>query len=267
MTTNEAHAEFRGNVLDLFRLDGRVALVTGGSKGLGKSMALGLAQAGATTVLCSRHLDECQAAAAEVGSLTGRESLGLAADVTREEDVKKLVDEIVKRFGRLDILINSAGVNIRRAIEQLSPEEFQQVMDVNVRGTWLCCRAVSPVMTRQRKGSVINIGSALSAIGLAERTPYCSSKAAVLGLTRTLALEWAPANVRCNAICHGPFLTEINRPLLKEPAKVQAILSKVPLNRWAQMHEIRGAALFLASDASSFVTGAALFVDGGWTAQ
>ena len=267
MIANAGDEEFKGNVMDLFRLNGRVALVTGGSKGLGKSMALGLAQAGATTVLCSRHLSECRAATAEITSQTGREGLGLAADVTREEDVKKLVNEIVKRFGRLDVLINSAGVNIRRPIEQLSPDEFQQVMDVNVRGTWLCCRAVSPVMTKQRKGSVINIGSALSAIGLAERTPYCSSKAAILGLTRTLALEWAPANVRCNAICPGPFLTESNKPLLKEPAKVQAILSKIPLNRWAQMHEIRGAALFLASDASSYITGATLFVDGGWTAQ
>jgi len=267
MIANAGDEEFKGNVMDLFRLDGRVALITGGSKGLGKSMALGLAQAGATTVLCSRHLSECQAAAAEIASQTGRESLGLAADVTREEDVKRLVEEIVKRFGRLDVLINSAGVNIRRPIEQLSPAEFEQVMNVNVMGTWLCCRAASPLMTRRRKGSVINIGSALSAIGLAERTPYCSSKAAILGLTRTLALEWAPANVRCNAICPGPFLTEINKPLLKEPAKVQAILSKIPLNRWAQMHEIRGAALFLASDASSYVTGATLFVDGGWTAQ
>jgi NAD(P)-dependent dehydrogenase (short-subunit alcohol dehydrogenase family) len=266
MTTNEAHAEFKGNVLDLFRLNGRVALVTGGSKGLGKSMALGLAQAGAITVLCSRHLEESQAAAAEVAAQTGHKSVGLAADVTQEDQVNALVHEVVKRFDRLDCLINCAGVNIRRPIEQLSPDEFQQVMDVNVRGTWLCCRAVSPVMTQQRRGSVINIGSALSFVGLAERTPYCSSKAAILGLTRTLALEWAPANVRCNAICPGPFLTEINKPLLKEPAKVQAILSKIALNRWAQMHEIRGAALFLASDASSFVTGAALSVDGGWTA-
>lgn len=262
----ETVAEFQGHVFDLFRLDGRVALVTGGSKGLGKSMALGLAQAGAITVLCSRHLEECQAAARQITLQTGRESIGLAANVTLEEEVKSLMDEVVRRFGRLDILINCAGVNIRRPIEQLSTEEFDQVMETNVKGTWLCCRAASPIMTRQRKGSVINIGSALSVVGLAERSSYCASKAAILGLTRTLALEWAPYGVRCNAICPGPFLTEINKPLLSDPVKVQAVIGKTAFNRWGQLYEIRGAALFLASDASSYVTGTALYVDGGWTA-
>ena len=114
---------------------------------------------------------------------------------------------------------------------------------------------------------MINVGSALSAVGLAERTAYCSSKAGILGLTRTLALEWAPAGVRCNALCPGPFLTEINRPLLKEPEKVQAVVGQTALNRWAELHEIRGAAVFLASDASSYMTGSSLYVDGGWTAR
>ncbi len=254
-------------VLDLFRLDGRVALVTGGSQGLGESMALGLAQAGAATVVASRRLEACEAAAVRIGAKSGKQSLGLAADVTKEEDVKTLFDGVLQRFGRLDVLINCAGINIRKPIEELRLEELEQVLKVNVTGTWLCCRAAAPILKKQRAGSVINIGSALSVIGLADRTPYCSSKAAIVGLTRTLAMEWAPFGARCNAICPGPFLTEINTPLLNEPEKVKALLSKTALNRWAEIHEIRGAALFLASDASSYVTGHALLVDGGWTAH
>lgn len=255
------------NVLDLFRLDGRLALITGGSKGLGKSMALGLAQAGATTIICSRSQDTCESVAADIADQTGQESIGMAMDVTCEDDVNRVFGNTVERFGKLDILINSAGINIRRPIEELALEEFRQVMDTNLTGSWLCCRAAAPIMKQQRNGSVINIGSTLSAIGIAERTPYCSSKHGVLGLTRVLALEWAPFSVRCNAICPGPFLTELNRPLLDDPAKVQVVVGKTALNRWGELHEIRGAALFLASAASTFVTGTALFVDAGWTAE
>lgn len=254
------------NVMDLFRLDGTIALVVGGSRGLGRRMALSLAQAGAATVICSRNPADCQQVAAEIAGKTGRQSVGMAADVTREADVAGLFERVGKRFGRLDVLINSAGINIRKPIEQFALEEFRQVIDLNLQGTWLCCRAAAGVMKGQRTGSVINMGSALGAIGLAERSAYTASKAAVINLTRTLALEWAPFNVRCNVICPGPFLTDMNRPLLKQPEKVEAILGAIPLRRWAEMHEIGGAAVFLASEASSYVTGSALYVDGGWTA-
>ncbi len=255
------------SVRDLFNLAGRVALVTGGSKGLGRSIALGLAEAGAATVLVSRHAEEAAAAAAGIAAATGQASRGLAADVTREEEVTRTVDAVLKEHGRLDILVNSAGINIRHPIEEYPPAEFQQVIETNLTGTWLCCRAVSRVMKELHRGSVINIGSALSAVGLAERTAYTAAKAGVLGLTRTLALEWAAAGVRCNAICPGPFLTEMNQPLLKTPVKAKAVLELTAFNRWADLHEIRGAAVFLASDAASYVTGAALYVDGGWTAK
>lgn len=254
------------NVMDMFRLDGKVALVVGGSRGLGRSMALALAEAGATTVICSRRQADCQKVAAEIAEKTGRPSAGLAADVTREADVSRLFEEVVRRFGRLDVLINSAGMNIRKPIEQFALDEFRQVMELNVQGTWLCCRAAAGIMKKQGSGSVINIGSALGSIGLAERSAYTASKAAVLNLTRTLALEWAPFNVRCNVICPGPFMTEMNLPLLQQPDKVEAITNAIPLKRWGEMHEIRGAAVFLASDASSYVTGSSLYVDGGWTA-
>ena len=255
------------NTMDLFRLDARIAVVTGGSKGLGRAMALGLAQAGATTVICSRNLEDCKEAAEEIASETGQESIGVAADVTVETDVDSLFESVLDRFGRVDVLINSAGINLRHPIEAFPTDAFKQVVDVNLTGTWLCCRAAGRVMVEQGSGSVINMGSALSAVGLAERTAYCSSKAGILGLTRTLALEWASAGVRCNALCPGPFLTEINRPLLQEPEKVQAVVGQTAMNRWAELHEIQGAAVFLASDASSYMTGSSLFVDGGWTAQ
>jgi NAD(P)-dependent dehydrogenase (short-subunit alcohol dehydrogenase family) len=255
------------HVLDQFRLDGRIALITGGSRGLGKSIALGLAQAGATTILCARHREDCEAAAAEVAEQTGRESVGLAMDVTREEDVERTFAQVAERWGRLDVLVNSAGVNLRGPIEELTLEQFRQVLETNLTGTWLCCRAAVPLMKRQRSGSIINIGSTLSVVGLAERTPYCASKFGVLGLTRALALELAPFGVRCNALCPGPFLTEMNRPLLEQPEKAQAIVALTAFERWGELQEIRGAALFLASDASSYVTGSALLVDAGWTAR
>ena len=254
-------------VRELFSLDGRVAVVTGGSKGLGRSMALALAQAGARTVLVSRHIAEGQAAAAELAAATGRESVALAADVTQEEDVARLFADVSSRFGRIDVLVNNAGLNIRHPIEDYPAAEFRQVIDVNLTGAWLCCRAVAPILKRAKSGSVINLGSALSAISLPERSAYAAAKAGILGLTRTLALEWAPFGARCNALCPGPFLTEMNQPLLATPEKAQAILSQTAFNRWAELHEIRGAAVFLASDASSYMTGAALYVDGGWTAR
>ena len=255
------------NVIDLFRLEGRVALVTGGSRGLGESMALGLAQAGARTVICSRDEQACAAAAARIAAAGGVESVPMRLDVTDEASVDAVFASVQARFGRLDVLINSAGINLRRPLDVCPLDTFRQVLEVNLTGAWLCCRAAVRLMRPRRAGSIVNMGSALSAIGLAERTPYCSAKAGLLGLTRTVALEGAPDNVRCNAICPGPFLTEMNRPLLAEPEKVQAIVGNTALNRWAELPEIRGAALFLASDASSYMTGAALYVDGGWTAR
>lgn len=255
------------NVMEQFRLDGKVALITGGSKGLGASMAMGLAQAGATTIICSRTQADCDKVAAEIAGATGQESVGISGDVTKEADVDRVFKITLEKYGKLDVLINSAGINVRHLIEDFPFQEFQRIIDINLTGTWLCCRAAARVMKPQKSGSVVNVASALSAIGLPERTAYCSSKAGVIGLTQTLALEWASSNVRCNALCPGPFLTEINRPLLKEPEKVEKLLSNIALNRWAELHEIRGAALFLASDASSFMTGASLYLDGGWTAH
>jgi NAD(P)-dependent dehydrogenase (short-subunit alcohol dehydrogenase family) len=260
-------ADSNPSIAELFSLRGRVALVTGGSKGLGLSIAHGFAQAGATTVLASRDESRSAASAQEVAEASGEVSVGWRLDVTDERDVAAAFAGIAERFGGLDAVVNCAGVNLRDPIEECSLDDFDRVLDVNLRGSWLCCREAGRVMRQAGRGSVINLGSALSTIGLPDRTPYCSAKAGVLGLTRAAALEWAGAGVRCNAICPGPFLTEMNRPLLAQPERAQAVVGRTALNRWGELHEIRGAALFLASDASSYVTGTALYVDGGWTAQ
>ncbi|MCC7494071.1 MAG: SDR family oxidoreductase [Fimbriimonadaceae bacterium] len=255
------------HVLDLFRLDGRVALITGGSRGLGKSIALGFAQAGATCVLAGRDAAVASASASELSAASGQTCHPCVADVTDEADVARMVEWTLTKCGRLDILVNSAGINIRHPIEEFALAEFQRVVETNLTGTWLACRAVAAHFKAQGSGSVINLGSALSAVGLAERSAYCSSKAAVIGLTKTLALEWAGSGARCNAICPGPFLTEMNLPLLEQPERAAAVVGLTALNRWAELPEIRGAALYLASDAASYVTGTTLFVDGGWTAR
>ena len=255
------------SIAELFSLRGRVAVVTGGSKGLGLSIAHGFAQAGATTVVASRDESVSAASAREVADASGEESVGWRLDVTDERDVATVFAGVVDRFGALDVLVNCAGVNVRHSIEECPLDAFDSVLDVNLRGSWLCCREAGRVMRSAGRGSVINLGSALSAVGLPDRTPYCSAKAGVLGLTRAAALEWAGTGLRCNAICPGPFLTEMNRPLLAQPERAQAVVGQTALNRWGELHEIRGAALFLASDASSYVTGTALYVDGGWTAR
>lgn len=255
------------NVMELFRLDGRVALITGGSKGLGRAIAQSLAEAGADVAIVSRTLADCRKAATEIAEQSGRRAAAFAVDVNKSDDLKKAAAEIEASLGPVDILVNNAGINIRGPIEELGESDFEAVMATNVTAPFLCSKIFGPKMVERGWGRVINLGSIMSVISLPGRAPYAASKAAIMGLTRTLALEWATKGVTVNAICPGPFATEMNKQLLNDPAKYKDFVSKIPMGRWGELSEIAGAALFLASDAAAFVTGSALFVDGGWTAQ
>lgn len=255
------------SILEQFKLKNRVALITGGNRGLGKAIALALAEAGGRVALTSRDTERAQAVAAEIEASTGQMCRGYGCDVTDQAQAEGVVSQVVADFGQVDILVNNAGINIRGPIDELSLEEFKAVQDTNVTGVWLMCRAVAPHFKAQRYGRVINLGSMLSVVSMADRTPYATSKGAVLQMTRTLALEWAPFGITVNAIMPGPFGTEMNQSLLDNPEKYQAFVSQIPLGRWGELSEIGGLALFLAGDASSFVTGAGILIDGGWAAQ
>lgn len=253
--------------IHLFRMDGQSALVTGGSKGLGLAMAAGLASAGANLALVSRTAEECRSAAAALAAQFGVQAVGILADVTQEQDCERVARECHETIGDPSILINSAGINIRGPIDALTLEQFEQVQSTNVRGPWLMTRAVLPAMKRRGYGRILHIASTLGLVGLANRTPYATSKGAVVQMTRAMALELAPWSITCNAICPGPFLTEMNQPIAStEEAKTQ-IVGATALGRWGELHEIQGAAIYLSSPASSYVTGSMLVVDGGWTAR
>lgn len=250
-----------------FELTGRTAIVTGGTKGLGRAMAEGLASAGADVVVTSRHGDEAESVAGEIANDYGVRAVGLAGDVAAPDEVNAVIERTASDFGKIDVLVNNAGINIRGPIEDLSFEQFQRVQAVNASGVWLCCQAVIPPMKRAGYGRIINVASTLGLVGLSERSPYAASKGAVVQLTRTLGLELAPSGITCNAICPGPFLTPMSESVAGTEAGKRIVEEAVALKRWGRLEEIQGAAIFLASDASSYMTGSLVTVDGGWTAR
>jgi NAD(P)-dependent dehydrogenase (short-subunit alcohol dehydrogenase family) len=253
--------------LELFKLDGKVAWITGGTKGLGFQMANALAGAGANIIISSRHQEEAAAAAKKIAEAHSVKTLGIAADVIQVDEINALVELAEKDFGGIDILVNNAGINIRKPTIEMTLEEWEQVMDINLTGPFICSKAVAPGMIRKKWGRIINMSSMLGLIGLAARPPYTASKGGLILLTKTQALEFAQHGITVNAICPGPFATEMNLPLLNNPEAYQAFVAKIPVGRWGEMREIDGCVIFLASQAASYVTGTTLVVDGGWTAQ
>jgi len=253
------------NVLDLFRLDGMAAIVTGGSKGLGFAIAEALAQAGADIVMTSRTESEIEAAAEKLAGETGRKIVPLVADVSSGEDVKRLVGTTVETLGKIDIAVNNAGINIRHPALEFPVEDFEKVVDINLHGVFRVSQAVGAKMIEQGSGSIINIASILDTVSIAGRSAYAASKGGVKMLTKSLALEWTEHGVRVNAISPGPFATPLNKPLIEDPVMNEKFLQRVPIGRWGDPSELGPAAVFLASPAAGYITGTTLYVDGGWT--
>ena len=248
------------------RLSGKIALITGASKGLGRAMALSLAGAGAKIALVSRDREKLDGVAAEVRN-AGSEAQVFVADVAKEDQVQQLERDVAAAFGKIQILVNNAGINIRKKITEFTLEEWNRVQDTNVTSVFLMCRSFVPHMRGGGYGRILNMTSIMSHVSLPERTAYSASKTALLGITRALALELAPDGITVNGISPGPFATEMNTALMQNPEVNRQFSSKIPLGRWGKVEEIGQLALYLCSEDAGFITGTDVLIDGGWCAQ
>ena len=247
-------------------LTGRIALITGASRGLGEAMAVALAAAGASIALVARDVERLQKVKATLAAAGGRAEI-FAADVTDEQDVAVLSEAVKNALGPVDILINNAGTNIRKKITDFSLAEFRSVIDSSLIGTFLMSRALLPHMSGRGYGRILNMTSILSHVSLPERTAYSSAKAALLGFTRALALEVAADGITVNGISPGPFGTDMNAAVINNPDANRQFLANLPVGRWGKVQEIGALACYLCSEAAGFITGTDILIDGGWTAK
>jgi NAD(P)-dependent dehydrogenase (short-subunit alcohol dehydrogenase family) len=247
-------------------LDGKLALITGASKGLGKAMALALSQAGATIALVSRDEAKLQAVKQEIEDSGGKADFFLA-DVKDEQQVERLEAEVSNRLGKIQILVNNAGINLRKNLIDFSLAEWQSVLDTNLTSVFLMCRKFVPHMRGTGYGRILNMTSIMSHVSLPQRSAYSASKTALLGLIRALALELAPDGITVNGISPGPFGTEMNQSLMQDPQANAQFLANLPIGRWGKVEEIGALASYLCSEASGFITGTDILIDGGWCAR
>lgn len=252
-------------VLQRFSLEGKSALITGGTKGLGKSMAKALAEAGADVSIMGREEKTGEETKNEIIKETGKKIIFIKGDVRKSDDIENFVKMTLNEFGKIDILITSAGINIRKNAEDLTIEEAKDIFYTNFFGTWYTCKIVGRHMIDRKYGRIITIGSMLSFVTIPGRSIYSSTKGAIVQLTKTLAVEWAKYNITVNCICPGVFDTPINEKILKDPEIKKSFLEKIPVGRIGNPEEIGPLAVFLASDACPYITGSTILIDGGWT--
>jgi NAD(P)-dependent dehydrogenase (short-subunit alcohol dehydrogenase family) len=248
---------------ELFSLEGKVAVVTGGTSGIGRALSLGMADAGADVVATARRQQHVDETAAEIEK-RGRKSLRMASDVGDRSSLEKLCDAVLESFGKVDILVNCAGIIKRRPTLELPEEEWTNILNTNLTGTLRACQVFGRVMLERGYGRIINIASLNSFVALSEVAAYAASKAGVASLTRSLAVEWSKRGVTVNAIAPGVFRTDLNAQLLDSTPRGQELLMRTPMGRFGKTEELVGAVVYLASDSASFVTGQILVVDGGF---
>jgi NAD(P)-dependent dehydrogenase (short-subunit alcohol dehydrogenase family) len=251
--------------LKLFDLSGKVAMVTGSTRGLGEVAALALAKAGADVAICGRNEQDLKRVAALVKKL-GKEAAGFHLDVTSADNVQKGVDDIIAKFGRIDILVNNAGVNHRVPVLEYDEDAWDMVINTNLKGYFLVTKAVVPQMIENGYGKVINISSILGRVALPNQLAYASSKGGVDQMTKVMAIEWAKQGVRVNAIGPTYFETDLVTQIRNDPERFNFINERTPMGRWGYLDELEGTVIFLAAAASDFITGQTIYIDGGWTA-
>jgi NAD(P)-dependent dehydrogenase (short-subunit alcohol dehydrogenase family) len=254
-------------LMKLFSLKGRVAVITGGGKGLGKIETLALAEAGANTVVVDVNFPDARQTAKEAESL-GSKSIAIKADVTNQSSLIRAVEKTLAKFGKIDILVNNAGINIRKPVLDFTAKDWQRILNTNLVSYYLLSKAVCEHMIARRSGNIINIASNTARVVIFGRTAYAASKAAVVQLTRHFAIELAAHGIRCNAICPGPMATDFNLKMKeKNVPGIKQFVEQIPMKRIGEPFEIGGAVVYLASDASSYMTGSIIYLDGGWSAQ